>query len=232
MKKWLVSGLWCLSAAVSAQTVGIFNGPGTCDGCAETIGALFTQRGDKVVYLDQRTLSAATLANLQVYVQPGGSDDIDETLDVLSPRQVAALRDFVRGGKRYLGVCAGAYLAARYSDAASRKPAFGLIALDELHPETRYAHASLLKVRWGGQSRWMYNQSGAHFGKQAPAGARVLGRYEQTGRIAALETRFGQGKVVLIGPHLEADQSWYRLEGLSLRHGLNQDLFRQVIDQL
>jgi len=34
---------------------------------------------------------------------------------------------------------------------------------------------------------------------------------------------------VLIGPHLEADESWYNDDGLSLQHGLNQDLFRTAM---
>jgi hypothetical protein len=58
---------------------------------------------------------------------------------------------------------------------------------------------------------------------------RVLARHIATRHIAALAGPFGRGKVVLIGPHLEADESWYNDDGLSLQHGLNQDLFRTAM---
>jgi hypothetical protein len=58
---------------------------------------------------------------------------------------------------------------------------------------------------------------------------RALARYVATGRIAALAGRSGRGKLVLIGPHLEADEHWYRDDGLTLQDGLNQDLFRAAV---
>jgi len=215
-----------------ARTVGIFNGAGTCDGCAETVATFFSAQGDKVVYLNEHTLTANKLACMEVYVQPGGSDDIDETLDALSTEQVKAIREFVQEGGSYLGICAGNYLAARYSSAADKKPAYGLINNAELSSESASAAPSLLKLQWGKLSRMVYNQSGPQFGKQAGKGVEVLARYSKSGRIAAPASRFGQGKVVLVGPHLEADEDWYEADKLSLQYGLNQDLFRELLRRL
>jgi len=231
--KWLFCFLLALlTPLVQAKAVGIFNGSGTCKGCAETVGRFFTQRGDHVVYLNEKTLSVASLRRLQVYVQPGGSDDIDDTLNTQLPTQIKAIRAFVADGGSYLGICAGAYLAARYSSVAQKKPAYGLIPLDELDPEVPDPAPSLLNVRWGEQERWIYNQSGAHFGTKAAPGIQVLARYSASGHIAALRTPFGKGKVVLTGPHLEADETWYAEDGLSLQHGLNHDLFKALLKSL
>lgn len=232
MKRLAVLLLLLLPGLAQARTVAIFNGSGTCQGCPQTVAALFRAAGDRVVYVDQHTLGAKTLGKVQVYVQPGGSDDIDETLDVLRPAQVAALRRFVAQGGHYLGICAGAYLAAQYSDKAAGRRAFGLVDIDELHAETADPAPSLLAIRWGATPRMVYNQSGPHLYRQPPAGARVLARYSATQRIAALSARFGRGQVLLIGPHLEADSSWYQEDGLSQQYGLNQDLFRQAIRTL
>lgn len=228
----LLCVLLVTTGLAQARTVGIFNGAGTCDGCAETVATFFSAQGDKVVYLNEHTLSANKLAHMEVYVQPGGSDDIDETLDALSSEQVKAIREFVEEGGSYLGICAGAYLAARYSSAADKKPAYGLINNAELSSESASAAPSLLKVQWGKQTRMVYNQSGPQFGKQAAKGVQVLSRYSKTGHIAAQTSRFGAGKVVLVGPHLEADEEWYEADELSLQHGLNHDLFKELLGRL
>ncbi|GAB3255402.1 BPL-N domain-containing protein [Chitinimonas naiadis] len=230
--RWLLSILLVTTGLAHARTVGIFNGAGTCDGCAETVATFFSAQGDKVVYLNEHTLSAAKLAHMEVYVQPGGSDDIDETLDALSTDQVQAIREFVHDGGSYLGICAGAYLAARYSSAADKKKAYGLIDNAELSSESSSAAPSLLKVQWGSKNRMVYNQSGPHFDKKAGKGVQVLSRYTKTGRIAAQASTFGAGKVVLVGPHLEADKDWYESDHLSLQYGLNHDLFREVLGRL
>jgi glutamine amidotransferase-like uncharacterized protein len=232
IKTMLLTMLLMLCGSAVARTVSIFNGAGTCAGCGETVGAFFQQRGDQVIYLNQRTLSAATLAQIQVYVQPGGSDDIDETLDALSNKQIKALQQFIRQGGSYLGICAGAYLAGRYSDQNSKKPAFALIDISEVDAEIASAKANLLPVIWQGQTRWLYNQSGPHLGQHAPAGAQVLGRYQRSGRIAGLLTRYGQGKVMLLGPHLEAGRDWYRADGITLKYGTAEAIFASLLDRL
>lgn len=232
MKKWMTLALLLLiSQHTRAQNVAIFNGAGTCKGCAEAIGAVFDPKRDKVVYLDEKTLDAHSLRGVSLYVQPGGSDDIDETLNALRPAQVQAIRDFVAHGGGYLGVCAGAYLAARYSSKKDNKQAYGLVALDELDSEITDPKPTLLPIQWGNKSRMAYYQSGPHMGKEAAPGVTVLARYQKTQHIAAQSSRYQQGTVVLIGPHLEADESWYQADKLSLKHGLNLDLFREALNR-
>lgn len=228
---FLLSSLALLPSA-HARTVGIFTGAGTCNGCGETVAEFFQRRHEKVIYLTEKTLNAATLAQIQVYVQPGGSDDIDETLNALSTSQIKALQQFVRQGGSYLGICAGAYLAGRYSDKQRKKPAFALIGIDEVDAEIASAQANLLPVNWQGQTRWLYNQSGPHLGSIAPAGAEVLGRYQRSGRIAGLISYYGQGKVMLLGPHLEAGRDWYRADGITLKHGTAEASFARLLDRL
>ncbi|MEC5207644.1 glutamine amidotransferase-like uncharacterized protein [Vogesella perlucida] len=223
----LLTGLLALPAL--AANVVIFRGAGTCDGCPEAVGKLLQHQHHRVSYVDEHTLSAQRLRGATLYVQPGGSDDIDETLQALQPAQVQALRRFVANGGHYLGICAGAYLAARYSDRAAATPAFGLLAIDELHAEVADPAPSLLPMRWGKQVRRVYNQSGPHMGTTPPAGASVLARYQASGRIAALGSRYGKGRLLLIGPHFEADADWYRSDGLTLQYGLNTDLFYRAL---
>lgn len=59
--------------------------------------------------------------------------------------------------------------------------------------------------------RQIYFQEGAFINGFQPAASdgKVLARYAKSGDVAASVSRYGQGWVGLIGPHPEADQSWF-----------------------
>jgi hypothetical protein len=58
-----------------------------------------------------------------------------------------------------------------------------------------------------------------------PATARVLGRYRSNGALAAVLSPYGKGWVGIIGPHPEADQSWYDdIPGLHNPDGVQFDI--------
>ena len=95
----------------------VYRGPAACDGCAEAAANLLgRQRQHFVVrYIGPRErvqFSAQTLARAQLYVQPGGNDDLDQAWRQLLEEPgftPGLIPDFVRGGGRYLGLCMGGY---------------------------------------------------------------------------------------------------------------------------
>lgn len=215
MKKILIVAFFIMTNQAMAKNVAIFNGAGTCDGCAEAVAKFFDPKTDKVVYLNEKTLSDAVLSEMDLYVQPGGSDDINDTLKKLKPAQVQAIREFVAHGGGYLGICAGAYLAARYSSKKDNQRAYGLVSIDELDSEIPSDKPTLLPITWLGESRLAYNQSGPHMGTKASTDTMVLARYTNSNRIAAQKSAYKNGTVILIGPHFEADQSWCNEDGIN-----------------
>lgn len=89
----------------------VYNGPQGCTACAPTIATLLRQapRPFQVKYVDA-PLTAAALAGADLYVQPGGGADLEATWQHLSG-SAEVIRDWVRQGGSYLGLCFGAYLA-------------------------------------------------------------------------------------------------------------------------
>jgi glutamine amidotransferase-like uncharacterized protein len=145
-----------------------------------------------------------------VYAQPGGGD-----LESAWPRvrrYANVIRDFVRGGGRYLGFCLGGYLAGA-------TPGFGLLPGDaERYVGTDAAGVhtladTVVTVHWRGRSRRMYFQDGPAFQLQAGASATVLAVYDN-GLPAAVVAGFGSGSVGVVGPHPEADGAWFAESGL------------------
>lgn len=216
-----------------AQAV-VFAGAGTCDGCADTVAKLLTAQHYQVRLVDEHQLNDVVLQGASLYVQPGGSDDIMDTLSVLTPHQINSIRQFVAGGGAYLGICAGGYLAGQYADQAAGVRAFGLVELSEIEqelPATNQAQTIDIMLPDEHNVRQVYYQAGPHFGAAVPASGQVMAYYAKSGHVAARLSRYGLGRVGLVGPHYEADASWYADDGMPVTAS-QQQLLWQMLDAL
>ncbi|MGH3786012.1 MAG: BPL-N domain-containing protein [Pseudonocardiaceae bacterium] len=165
---------------------------------------------------------------VQLYAQPGADGD-DDAAYRRQKRDKSAIKQFVREGGRYLGICMGGFLAepGHFNVFPGR--------VDEYYSSrgasVTTADAAVIPVIWRGTTRAMYFQDGGYMVPRRKAtGITVLGRYTN-GTIAALVSRYGQGKVGLCGPHPEAPPQWYR-EGNLTYGGPTQDLGDDLIDTL
>lgn len=209
----------------------VYNGPQGCDDCAPTIATVLqnSPRNYRVEYVGPGTgteLTAATLARAELYVQPGGGSDLEGTWSDLEP-SADDLREWVRHGGSYLGLCFGAYLAGS-------NPGLDLLPGDAYGwagskgstvPDDR---DTVIPVTWRGEARHMYFQDGPGFTLNASADATVLATYPD-GTPAVLVTGYGKGRVGVAGPHPEADRSWYTEKGLSNPDGYSSDLAMDLI---
>lgn len=208
----------------------IYRGPAACSGCGEAVAALLRSAPARfrVEYCgpdEQRQLSATSLAEAAVYAQPGGGE-VKRAWRRLE-RHAENIRDFVHNGGHYLGFCLGAYLAGD-------RPGYGLIngKVDEYISTDGASIDStddaLIRVRWRGQDRYMFFQDGPTLALAPGAPGEVLATYD-TGAGAAVVTAFGEGRVGLVGPHPEADQSWYDDARLTNPDGIRFDLGYDLI---
>lgn len=170
-------------------------------------------------------LAPATLARASIYAQPGGGELKSAWTEM--EQYAEPIRDWVRTGGHYLGFCLGGYLAGA-------TPGFGLLPGDT----ARYISSrgssvdttdnTIVEVSWRGEERSMFFQDGPIFVLNDNAQVEVLARY-RNGKIAALVTDFGSGRVGVVGPHPEADKSWYK-RGLTNPDGIRFDLGQDLID--
>ena len=208
----------------------VYRGPAACSGCAEAVAALLRSaptpfRTDYCGPDEQRQISRSTLAEAMVYAQPGGGNVRPAWRQLRDHAE--DIQDFVHHGGHYLGFCLGAYLAAA-------QPGFGLIdgSVDQ-YIRTDGASVdstddTVIQVRWRGQTRHMYFQDGPTLELTPGAPGTVLATYD-TGAAAAVVTTFGAGRVGLVGPHPEADRSWYAEKELTNPDGIHFDLGHDLI---
>lgn len=209
----------------------VYRGPAACQGCAESVAALL--RGSPAHFrtafcgpAERVPLSAPALASATLYAQPGGGDLAPAWREMR--RYAGDIRAFVSRGGHYLGFCLGGYLAGR-------TPGFGLLPGDADEYVTspgagvHTTNDTVIAVRWRGHVRHMFFQDGPYFSLDAGAPAIVLARY-LNGLPAAVVARYGEGSVGVVGPHPEADQSWFADDGFSTTHDLQFDLGYDLIE--
>jgi glutamine amidotransferase-like uncharacterized protein len=214
---------------ISIQKIAlIYNGPGACKGCPEAVASVLEEMDLEYEYIKPGELNAQNFRRAWLYVQPGGSDDVNETLEALTRNEIKSIRKFVLSGGSYLGICAGGYLAGRRVDHVA---AFNLIPL-EVDEEYAESEAKIEEVVWNKEDQFMYFQSGPFFKTNKLPKADILATYKKSNHAAALITPLGHGLVGLIGPHPEADEDWYESEDLTLPNGSHIHLLKEFIGKL
>ncbi|WP_127127911.1 BPL-N domain-containing protein [Georgenia sp. SYP-B2076] len=210
----------------------VYRGPASLPGCPEAVAALLIgSRWDLDVRFvgpkEDLSLSPEVLAGAVLYAQPGGGE-LTRAYRKLR-RQAPAIRDFVRGGGRYLGFCLGGYLAGQ-------TPGFGLLPGDtDQYVASRGATLAgdgdaLVAVRWRGRTRELYFQDGPYFVLDpAGHGVDVLAVYDN-GLPAAVVAPYGRGVVGVVGPHPEATPDWFSDSGLRQPERPGIDLGLDLLD--
>ena len=186
----------------------VYHGPVADPYAAEALGDLLAKIGLEVRYLDQAEEISSRLAEACL-LAIGGTDDNTEPLrQALIPGQRDAIQEFVRSGGRFVGICGGGYLASRgWDEYWGPVEGLGLVpALTDYYG--RDLDPRIINVDWLGTRRLLYYQGGPVFflGERDQVVERVA-TYED-GSLAALFCALGQGKVLAMGPHPEADITW------------------------
>ena len=212
--------------------VAIYRGPAGCPDCSENVKTAL-QRLDPNYQIDfvgadePIDITPQTLARYDLYVQPGGGQDIPAALDSLGDARAEAIRDYVAKGGRYLGLCMGAYLAddnnlgliPQALDTEAGRPGFEVSGIED----------AAVRVTWDGQPDSVFYQDGPYFPKaSAAAPYKVIATYHN-GDVAAARYTYERGVVVLSGPHPEAGREWFENADIELSKMPRGELFGSLI---
>ncbi|WP_117209848.1 BPL-N domain-containing protein [Allorhizocola rhizosphaerae] len=203
----------------------VYRGPASLPGCPEAVAKLLrsSRFGFDVHYVGPKEkvpLSTSALSGATLYAQPGGASLKRAYRHLRDHRE--AIREFVQFGGRYIGFCLGGYLAGA-------TPGFALLPgdTDQYIASPRATIASedntVVRVCWRGRERTLFFQDGPYFQVHPQAPVTVVATYPN-GTIAALVSRFGEGRVGVVGPHPEATADWYVDAGLRPDTGLDLGL--------
>jgi glutamine amidotransferase-like uncharacterized protein len=165
--------------------------------------------------VDAQELNAGALSQVDVLWLPGGwSGDYEERI---AARGMEHIRRFVRGGGRFVGICAGAFFASSlivwegetfdYPTGLFAGQAVGPLAeiapwpqcaMTGLHLEPRHP----INARLASPRRQLYYGGPIFVAGQVQA-MDIVATYAANGEPAAITCRYGQGRVFLTGLHFE-----------------------------
>jgi glutamine amidotransferase PdxT len=144
------------------------------------------------------------LRDCSLLIVPGGYTA--RYVDALGNEGFQQIREFVAGDGGYIGICAGAYIAARNVEVPGRPRGLGIIEIENERKAGRGIRTitiakpehPVVKGYTGGVDIWYQN------GPMMKAGEDVetLAVYEEGGAAIVCAT-YGEGKVVIFSPHPE-----------------------------
>lgn len=197
------------SVAAEDRYALIYNGPVAADEAPEALADIAAAAGLPVRYTADLSGLPALLPRTAIFMIGGTEDDLSPLINAFTPAVDSALRTYLQNGGNFLGVCGGAFLASTgWEEDRSFVKMLGIVPAVSSDYDEEYYEPQIISVWWQGKLHPMYYQAGPAFDLTATArNALILARYED-GRIAALRCPYGQGMVMVCGPHPEAPASW------------------------
>jgi len=162
--------------------------------------------------------------DVDIVAVPGGFGDAG-SFDRAFKHNKQRIKNFVRDGGKYLGICMGAYWAGKhYFDILNNVDAVQYITRP--NTDTRRPHAKDIKIKWNNLDTTMFFYDGC-----ALVGT---GQYDRISTYANGDSMaIIQENIGLIGAHPEAEPFWY--DGYTWMRGKyasKHDLLLDFVDQL
>ena len=204
-----LAGCGSRSGSVGTAAILLFTGTGSSRGDVEAMETLLNANNFDYTTADSVQLNRMGATDLQRYrllIVPGGN--FIDMGNSLTASTTANIRNAVKGGVNYLGICAGAFLAGDFPANYSRLNLTSGV-------QFRFYSASEKGIR---KTPVVVTMADGHTfehywedGPQLTGWGDVVGKYPD-GTPAIVEGTFGSGFVILTGVHTEAPESW--------RHGM------------
>jgi hypothetical protein len=213
---------FCISSTASADPVGlpirdnagsdkyalIYNGPVSAEDCPEAAAAIAKSTGLKVRFVSVPGDIPRLLDHATVFIIGGTEDDMSPMVKAFTPKVTTSIKEYLRKGGRYLGICGGGFMASTgWNEGSEFVKGLGIIPAESSVFQGSF-EAKILPVRWQGQTRAMFFRAGPDFHlTKTHEAVHIVATYSD-GSIAALMSTYGKGRVAVCGPHPEARESW------------------------
>jgi glutamine amidotransferase-like uncharacterized protein len=168
------------------------------------------ERGLEALGVSYREVDEALLlqeglrGKCSILIVPGGYTA--RMLSALGAEGLEEIRGFVRGGGLYIGICAGAYIAAPQVEVPGRPGGLAIIDVRNVRVravgvvEIRIVDSRHPLVEGCPETMRIWYQNGPHM--TPGEGVEVIAIY-QDGSAAVVSSRYGGGRVILFSPHPE-----------------------------
>ena len=152
----------------------------------------------------EQDIRGGGLEDCSLLIIPGGYTA--RYVDALGKEGFEQIREFVAGGGGYIGICAGAYIAARRVEVPGHPQGLGIIEIENMRSAGTEIKTIFVTqpdhpiVEDCARELQIWYQNGPLI--EAGEGVETLAIYEE-GAAAIVCANYGQGRVVIFSPHPE-----------------------------
>ena len=181
------------------MTVAIFTHPPECS--AQSVnGIIAALPGISFKIFSKHPTEPSFYNDVDMIIIPGGIGDASRYYRLLKYHQ-ENIRDFIRDGGYYLGICMGAYWAGKHF--LNITPINPVQYIKRPGGDTRRPHAKVIPINWLGTHTDMFFYDGCSL-LNTQEHTQIVARYFNGDAMAVIDKRVG-----LIGCHPEAQPFWY-----------------------
>lgn len=209
-----------MAATPDTSVVALYSDQGADEDCIQATTNMFEWMGYAVESVKAETINNGGLDNFSILCIPGG--DMYQYAQDISSGGKENIRNFIRNGGGYIGICGGAYFASEKVVWQGNQLPMTPLELfpgtaegpsDEIAPYPAYAMCEVNIVgpthpitQSEPDSAWMLYYWGPMLIPSENADVAILGKYESVDQPAMLAFDYGFGRVFLIGTHPEIEE--------------------------
>lgn len=193
----------------------------SCNGLIKALGSDYTYK-----LFTKHEIEDDFFNNVDIVCFPGGIGDSDD-FDTYFKHHGNLITNYIKRGGRYLGICMGAY----WADKHYFNLLYGVESKQYIkQPKTctRRYYSKPVECNWKGTPERIFFYDGPAFiGDES--NFETIARYSNGDPAAII-----QGRIGLIGPHLEAEEYWYDKPYLHKHwnQGKNHKLLKEFVNKL
>jgi glutamine amidotransferase-like uncharacterized protein len=215
----------------------IYNGAIADEDGVLKVAEMAEDQGYAVEYISNLSKLPEMLNGAKAFIIGGTEGNTGDLLDEIDEAK-EDLKTYIINGGNYLGICGGAYVASKGSQwPDGYETGMALVNIESFVFDPNYSDAQILTVTWQSSTRTFYYLNGPAFSKtDLPQMATIIANYHNANKdVAAFSTTLGKGKIVLCGPHPEADDTWLIDDPEPLNAETwtdTKDIFEYIFDEL
>ncbi len=215
---WL--GLITNCRGVQSADIALYSDAGCWEESTHALENMFQWMDYSVTLVDAEYINKEDLDNFKILCIPGG--DMYQYAQDISAGGKENIRNFIRDGGGYIGICGGAYFASEeviWRGSQLLMTPLGIFQgtaegpIDEIAPYPDYEMCKVNIVdsthpitESEPDSVWILYYWGPVLIPDLPTDVEILGSYDVTNQPAMLVFDYGQGRVFIIGTHPEIEE--------------------------
>lgn len=227
--------------------VALYSDRGTWDESVQAVEKMFQWMDYTVELVNADYINNKGLDDFLILCIPGG--DMYQYVQDLSSRGRENIRNFIRDGGGYIGICGGAYFASEkviWRGSQLPMTPLGIFPgtaegpMNEIVPYPNYTMCKVNVVdsahpitQYEPDSAWMLYYWGPALRPKEDVNVTILGEYDSVNQPSMLAFDYGLGRVFLIGTHPEIEEDSER-DGVTFAdefddQGSDWELIRRVV---